>query len=117
MSHVTVKTGASISSIAARPASRCSALRLAITIDAPARANSAAMALPRPVPAPVTKTLTPSNVPAGSALVPTAGGSGSPINPSGMSAPRVIRRTVVFARGAHLGEVVTAVDEGLIDHL
>jgi hypothetical protein len=56
MSHVTVVTGAPISSIAARPASRCSALRLAITMLAPSRANSVAMALPRPVPPPVTST-------------------------------------------------------------
>ena len=71
---------APIASIAARPASRCSGLRLAITIAAPSRANSAAIALPSPVPAPVTNTGTPSNVPAGNAVAPTAGGAGSPIS-------------------------------------
>src|SRR5262245_18707765 len=117
MSQATVKTGAPISSIAVRPASRCSALRLAMTIDAPARANSAAIAFPRPVPAPVTNAVTPSNVPGGNALAPAAGGSGSPINPSGISAPRVLRRPLRLPRGAHLGDVVAAVDEGLVDHL
>src|SRR6478672_2879225 len=122
MSQPTVSTGAPIASIAARPASRCSGLRLAITIAAPTRANSAAIALPRPVPAPVTKTVTPSKVPGGSALAPTAGGCGSPIRPSpladvAISAPRVVRWAARVARGAHLGEVVTSVDEGLVDHL
>src|SRR4051812_45019580 len=116
MSHATVSTGAPIAVIASRPASRCSGLRLAITIDAPARANSAAIALPSPVPAPVTNTVTPSKVPAGSALAPISGGCGRPIRPSGISAPRVVGRTFGFARGAHLGEVVTAVDERLVDH-
>jgi hypothetical protein len=79
MSHGTVTTSAPMASIAARPASRCSSFRLAITIDAPARANSVAIALPRPVPPPVTKTVTPSNVPGDKALVPTGGGAGRPI--------------------------------------
>ena len=48
--------GAPSASIAARPASRCSSLRLAITIAAPSRANSDAIALPSPVPPPVTNT-------------------------------------------------------------
>ena len=65
--------------MAARPASRCSSLRLAITIAAPRRANSDAMALPRPVPPPVTSTVVPSYVPGGSALVPSGGGSGNGI--------------------------------------
>ncbi len=60
MSHPTVVTGAPSAATASWPASRCSGLRLAITIDAPRRANSSAMALPRPVPAPVTNTATPS---------------------------------------------------------
>ena len=37
MSHATVSTGAPMASIASRPASRCSGLRLAITIAAPSR--------------------------------------------------------------------------------
>src|SRR5260221_8312680 len=122
MSQLTVSTGAPIASMAARPASRCSGFRVAITIDAPASATSAAIALPRPVPAPVTNTLTPSNVSGGSALAPTAGGAGSPIKPSpfegsAISAPGVVRWTARVARGAHLGKVVAAVDEGLVDHL
>ena len=60
MSHATTATGAPMASIASLPASRCSGLRLAITSDAPRRANSEAIALPSPVPAPVTKTHTPS---------------------------------------------------------
>jgi hypothetical protein len=60
MSHLTVVTGAPRASMAARPASRCSSFLLAITIDAPRRANSSAMARPRPVPPPVTSTLCPS---------------------------------------------------------
>ena len=60
MSHATVSTSAPIASIAAWPASRWSGLRDAITIFAPSRAYSDAMALPRPVPAPVTNTTAPS---------------------------------------------------------
>src|SRR5436190_7903590 len=116
MSHPTVSTRAPIASIAARPASRCSGLRLAITIAAPARANSAAIALPMPVPAPVTKTVSPSNVPAGNADAPTAGGFANPIS-SAISAPGEARRAFVGARGAQLRHVVAAVDERLVDHL
>jgi hypothetical protein len=61
-----------------RLAPRCSGLRLAITMSAPSRANSVAMARPRPVPPPVTNTAVPANVPAGSALVPAGAGSGKP---------------------------------------
>ena len=60
MSHSTVSTGAPSASMAARPVSRCSEDRLAMTIDAPSRANSDATALPRPVPAPVMNTQVPS---------------------------------------------------------
>src|SRR5437016_4068230 len=122
MSQATASTGAPIASMASRPASRCSGFRLAITIDAPTRANSAAIALPSPVPAPVTKTATPSKVPGGNAGAPRSGGYGSPIKPllfagSTISAPRVVRRTAGVAGVAHFGEVVAAVDEGLVDHL
>ncbi len=79
MSQVTVSTGAPSSFIAASPASRCSGFRLAMTIDAPRRANSAAIALPRPVPAPVTNTVSPANVPGFSAVSPAGGGAGNPI--------------------------------------
>src|SRR3954471_22153250 len=74
MSQVAVTTGAPNSFIASSPVSRCSVLRLAITIDAPNLANSEAMALASPVPAPVTKTLTPSKVPGLSAVSPGGGG-------------------------------------------
>jgi hypothetical protein len=60
MSHTWVATGAPISSIARRPASRCSSLRLRMAMAAPSRANSEAMALPSPVPPPVTITVAPS---------------------------------------------------------
>ena len=79
MSHGTAMTSAPRASIAARPASRCSSLRLAITIDAPARANSMAIALPRPVPPPVTNDSHAVERAGGSALAPTGGGAGSPI--------------------------------------
>jgi hypothetical protein len=79
MSHATVSTRAPSASIASFPASRCSGLRLAITMSAPRRANSDAIALPSPVPPPVTNTAVPSKVPAGNAVAPTAGGSGNPI--------------------------------------
>ncbi len=78
MSQATLSTGAPMASMASRPASRCSGLRLAITTEAPRRANSEAMALPSPVPAPVTKTGTASKVPGLRAVSPTAGGAGSP---------------------------------------
>ena len=87
MSQATVVTGAPSAAIASRPASRCSGLRLAITIDAPRRANSSAIALPRPVPAPVMNTAVPSNVPAGSALAPSSGGPGRPGRSVVMGAP------------------------------
>ena len=78
MSQTAVATAAPSSSIAARPASRCSSERLAITIAAPSRANSAAMALPSPVPPPVTSTVRPSKVPGRSAVSPAGGGGGRP---------------------------------------
>ena len=56
MSQGTASTRAPSASIASRPASRCSSLRLPMTIAAPSRANSDAIALPSPVPAPVTNT-------------------------------------------------------------
>src|SRR5436305_6939912 len=74
MSQVAVTTGALSSFIATSPASRCSAFRLAMTIEAPSLANSDAMALPNPVPAPVTNTHTPSNVPGLRAVSPAGGG-------------------------------------------
>ena len=79
MSQRTGSTGAPMASIAAWPAMRCSSLRLAITMAAPSRANSVAMAFPRPVPPPVMRTVAPSKVPAGRALEPSAGGSGKGI--------------------------------------
>jgi len=60
MSQPTVRTRAPTDSMASRPASRCSGLRLRTAMAAPRRANSVAMALPRPVPAPVTTTTRPS---------------------------------------------------------
>ena len=78
MSQPTVSTLPPMSSMAFCPSARWSGLRLAMTMDAPSRLNSPAMALPRPVPAPVTKTVLPSYVPGGSALAPRSGGSGSP---------------------------------------
>src|SRR5947209_7056890 len=113
MSQVAVTTGAPNSFIASSPASRCSALRLAITIDAPNLANSDAMALPRPVPAPVMKTHVPSNVSGLRAVSPGGGGGGRP----GMSAASVLGRAVVGLGGAHLGEVLALVDERLVDEL
>src|SRR5581483_8601329 len=92
MSHTTVCTGAPSAAMASRPASRCSCARLAMTMAAPSRANSVAMALPRPVPAPVTNTVVPSNVPAGNAAAPGGGGSGRPIScgtGSALREPRV----------------------------
>jgi hypothetical protein len=80
MSHATVETRAPSSVIASCPASRCSGLRLAMTMSAPRRANSDAIAFPNPVPPPVMNTAVPSNVPAGNAVAPIAGGSGSPIS-------------------------------------
>ncbi len=68
MSQPTVVTGAPSAATASCPASRCSGLRLAMTIDAPRRANSMAIAFPRPVPAPVMNTEVPSKVPAGNAV-------------------------------------------------
>jgi hypothetical protein len=59
MSQAVTATRAPSASMAARPASRCSGLRLAMTMSAPSRANSVAMARPRPVPPPVTSTVTP----------------------------------------------------------
>ena len=63
------------------PEARCSGLRLAITMSAPSRANSLAIALPRPVPPPVTNTAS-AVVRAGrrAPAAPTAGGRGSPIS-------------------------------------
>src|SRR5207302_9681448 len=113
MSHVAVTTGAPSSFIASSPASRWSGLRLAMTIDAPRRANSDAMALPRPVPAPVTNTQVPSNVPGLRAVSPGGGGWGRP----GTSALSVCRRPFVGLRGPHLGEVLALVDERLVDQL
>src|SRR5581483_8402439 len=113
MSQVAVTTGAPSSFIASSPASRCSALRLAMAIDAPRRADSDAMALPRPVPAPVTNTPTPSNVPGLSAVSPGGGGGGRPAT----SAPSVDGRAVLGLGGAHLGEVLALVDERLVDEL
>src|SRR5205085_2053440 len=119
MSHVAVATGAPSSFMASSPASRWSALRLAITIDAPKRANSEAMALPRPVPAPVTNTQTPSNVPGFSAVSPGGGGWGRPERPVGelTSAPSVDGRALVVLGGAHFSEVLALVDERLVDEL
>src|SRR5437588_9453270 len=108
MSHVAVTTGAPNSFIASSPASRCSALRLAMTIDAPNRANSEAMALPRPVPAPVTNTQTPSNVPGLRAVSPGGGGWGRP-TASAISAASIPGRALVRLGGAHLGEVLALV--------
>src|SRR5438067_4765180 len=116
MSHVAVATGAPNSFIASSPASRCSALRLAMTIDAPRRANSEAMAFPRPVPAPVTKTQAPSNVPGLRAVSPGGGGWGRP-DSSDTSAPSVDGRAVFGLGRPHLGEVVALVDERLVDEL
>lgn len=67
--------------MASRPASRCSGFRLPMTIAAPRRANSVAIARPSPVPPPVTTTATPSKVPGGNALSPAPGGSDSPMTP------------------------------------
>jgi hypothetical protein len=50
MSHADRRARAPMASIASRPASRCSGLRLAITIAAPEARELAAIALPRPVP-------------------------------------------------------------------
>src|SRR2546423_950638 len=116
MSHVAVTTGAPSSFIANSPASRWSGLRLAMTIDAPRRANSEAMAFPKPVPAPVTNTHVPSNVPGLSAVSPGGGGGGRP-GRSVTSGPSVHRRTVVGLGGPHLDEVLALVDERLVDEL
>src|SRR5262249_51129787 len=87
-------------------------------MSAPRRANSDAIALPNPVPPPVTNTTVSSNVPAGSAVAPIAGGSGSPIiSLMGESTPRVVRRAVFRTGGTKLREVVGLVDEGLADEL
>ena len=86
MSHSTVVTRAPRSVMACSPASRCSGFREAMTMSAPRRANSEAIAFPRPVPPPVTNTLVPSKVPAGRALVPTGGGAGRP-GKSGITTP------------------------------
>ena len=62
----------------------------------------------------------PSNVPGRQrASRRRAGGAGSPIGSvmSVASAPGVVRRAVLGARGAQLGHVVGLVDEGLVDHL
>src|SRR5437763_2702135 len=113
MSHVAVTTGAPSSFIASAPASRWSGLRLAMTIDAPRRANSEAMALPKPVPAPVTNTHIPSNVPALRAVSPGGGGGARPAT----SAPSVRRRPFLGLGGTHLGDVLALVDERLVDQL
>src|SRR3954449_11555239 len=118
MSQPTVVTGAPSAATASWPASRCSGLRLAITIDAPSRANSSAIALPRPVPAPVMNTAVPSKVPAGSALSPSGGGAGRPGRAVLMtSAPGEVRGAALGAGGAELGQVVGLGDERLRDEL
>src|SRR6478735_8174085 len=118
MSQPTVSTGAPSADIAASPASRCSGLRLASTIDAPRRANSLAMAFPSPVPPPVTTTTSPSKVPGLSAVSPAAGGPGRPgfCSPL-MSAPSVERIAALGPCGPELGEVLALVDERLVDQL
>ena len=116
MSQTAVATSAPSSSIALRPASRCSAERLAITIAAPSRANSEAMALPSPVPPPVTSTVRPSKVPGRSAVSPAGGGAGRP-GCKTVSAPGVARVPALGSGRPHLGEVVAAVEERLVDQL
>src|SRR5947209_1071039 len=117
MSHAVVTTGAPNSFMASSPASRWSALRLAMTIEAPSLANSEAMALPRPVPPPVTNTHAPANVPASSAVSPAGGGWGRPGSSGMPSTPSVGGRSVLGLGGAHLGEVLALVDECLVDEL
>src|SRR3954453_12012727 len=112
MSQPAVSTSAPRASIASRPASRCSGLRLAMTIEAPGGGNSMATALPRPVPAPVMNTVWPLNVPGGRALSPSAGASGSPVS-SATSAPRVLGLALLGSRRPELGEVVGLHDERL----
>ncbi len=69
--------------------------------------------------APVTKTVTPSNVPAGSARRADRGrrGQSDERRHSRFSSPCSSADGLRIARGAHLGDVVAAIDEGLVDHL
>ena len=108
MSHATATIGAPRTAIAARAASRCSGLRLITTIDAPRRANSAAIALPSPVPPPVTITATPVNVPGANAVSPTGGGAGNPMSSAMSSSQLPVKRGARSSARADLSSAMSS---------